>query len=132
MTYHLENELEAAHAIADIASAHLDVADFHWFIVTLAEAVSGKLFVNFTIPKGNDLQEYRGIIKAATLDVNCEGNSTINFSIRTNDNCTETLSFTFATTKTEENRNSKPGNFMKYYLRNDDSDVLVSIVVKYS
>lgn len=130
MIYQLHNSQETANAIyqiqQDATAGQLKVSDFQWFITTIQEAIDKKLIVNLDVRKG--------IIKSAVLEYESGKPNPSMLTIEFDDktiNQTTSLSYTFNAELVEENTNSVPGNFMKYYINDDNHQVIVKIVVNY-
>lgn len=140
MVYQLHNEQEAANAIyqiqIDATEGQLKVSDFQWFVVTIQEAISKKLKVTlrYDVDTPAGLEEHHGIIESAELCYNSGNPNPSTLSLDFNDmttNTKTTLSYTFNAELVEENKNSAPGNFMKYYINDDNHNVIVGLIFNY-
>lgn len=138
MIYQLQNQQDAAKAIyqlnSDTTVGQLHVSDFQWFITTIIEAIDNKLVVDLRYDTSTGLNVHKGIIKSAELTYNSGSPNpstlTITFNNKTA-NKTEILTYTFNAELVEENTNSVPGSFMKYYINDNNHQVIVGIIVYY-
>ena len=138
MIYQLHNNQEAANAIyqiqQDATVGQLKVSDFQWFIITIQEAIDKKLIVDLRYDVSIGLDVHKGIIKSAVLEYEAGKPNPSILTIEFDDksiNQTTSLSYTFNAELVEENTNSVPGNFMKYYINDDNHQVIVGIIVNY-
>lgn len=138
MVYQLHNQQEAANAIVkiqtDATEGQLKISDFKWFIITMQEAINKKLKVDlrYDVPTGLDV--HNGIIKSAELIYDSGKPDSTTLTIDFDDltqNKMSSLTYTFNAELVEENTNSVPGSFMKYYINDDNHTVLVGIIVYY-
>lgn len=136
MKYELGNNQEAANAIYKIGCdcLRVDISDFQWFITTVCEAIDKKLVVTLRYDSPNGLITYDGLITEATLDYEPEKFvSSLNIKFLNGvANSTQDFSYTFDARFVEENRNSVPGNFMKYYINDSNTNkVIVGFIFTY-
>lgn len=136
MKYNIANSQETAQLIKqiqlDVTEGH-NVADFQWFITTIVEAIDGK------IPKVDfryNTSELSDTVKITKVEVEYTKASPKNSAISityTNlkTNIDETTNFAFDAELVEENANSVPGQFMKYYINDSDHQVIVSFIFYY-
>lgn len=114
-------------------------SDFLWFLNSAKDAVTKKAEVEVTkYPSGTELIEYKGKIEQMSVIFNPEqqDQSTIIYTINVNSiNRKEQeperikFSYVFDAAEVEENRNSTPGQFLKYYI-NEKNGVKYTIIFK--
>lgn len=138
MIYQLENPQDVANAIyqisLDATVGQLNVSDFQWFITTISEAIDKNLKVELRYDTDTGLDVHHVTIVSATLTYNSGDPSTSSLTINFKNNTTNSLevkTFDFNAELVEENKNSKPGSFMKYYIKSDANVVIVGIIVSY-
>lgn len=136
MKYELGNSQDAANAISKIGCDcfRVNISDFQWFITTVCEAIDKKLVVTLRYDSPKGLITYDGLITEATLDYEPEKFvSTLNIKFLNGvANTTQDFSYTFDARFVEENRNSVPGNFMKYYINDSNTNkVIVGFIFTY-
>ena len=115
-------------------SIRSNISDFQWFITTICEAVDKKLVVTLRYDSPKGLITYDGLITEAKLDYESEKFvSTLNIKFLNGDtNSVQNLTYTFDTRFVEENKNSSPGNFMKYYINDSATNrVIVGFIFSY-
>lgn len=138
MTYNLQDQSQAARIIQliqqDITEKYLKISDFSWFLITIHSAISDNLKVELRYDVPNGLKTITGNIKSAEINYasdiieSCILN--IDFMDRTTSSIIK-LQYIFDAALVEENTNSVPGQFMKYYINNANHSVIVGIVVHY-
>lgn len=138
MIYELLNQQDAARLIRQIAldqtEGQQNVADFKWFVVTIDEAITKNLRVDFRYDTNLGLKVITGRIISAVIDYNSGKPNPTSISItyrNESNNQKETLNSVFNAELVEENKLSIPGSHMKYYINDEDSKVIVCLLFYY-
>lgn len=138
MVHSLKDQIQAAKLIQNIqidaTLNQLRVSDFQWFVITLREAIEKKLTVELRYDTGTGLDIHKGKINNAEINYvsNQPNPCTLSLELENiSTNSTESYSYTFDATLVEENTNSKPNSFMKYYINNIDHSVVVGFLISY-
>jgi len=141
MVHSLKDQMQAAKLIQNIqidaTLNQLRVSDFQWFVITIREAIEKNLTVEFQYDTDTDtdtgLDIHKGKIKNAEINYVSNQPNPCTLSLEFENfstNSTENYSYTFDATLVEENTNSVPNSFMKYYINNIDHSV-VGFLISY-
>lgn len=138
MKYPVSNTPEYARLLqlimADATEHQLNVADFHWFAVTLLEALEKSLQVELRFDADTNPDACEGQITDATLEYSSTepNHSKLEFDFKDKKTGeTRHYEYSFNAERVEENRNSKPGQFMKYYIHSDNFDTTTGFTFRY-
>lgn len=136
MRYSFNNKEQIAQLLQSIdgPESKYDMSDLFWLINTFIEAIEGKLTVELRYNESVQLIRSLGIITDAAIEMNCEESSKciLEFSfVNAATNEVENYSYNFSGTLVEENRNSRFGNFMKYYICKPDHEVIIAFTFMY-
>ena len=132
MVYNFADVQQAARALRQIQSddipneAHIN--DFFWFTTTVAEAIEKELrvIIRRNTPSGG-VYDTSYFIKNAVLDYDVANATSTKLTLELilfSDNSSTTETFVFAAEFTEENTMSCPGEHMKYYLYDENHDII--------
>lgn len=116
----------------DATQNQLHVSDFQWFVITLSEAIEKSLVVDLRLQE--EVEYQKGKLQNITIDYTPKNPNpcilTFDYENTTKGKI-EQYSFTFNAEQTEENKLSVPGDFMKYYLKDDEDNVILTLVFHY-
>lgn len=135
MNFLLKNDDQYSKAISAITGQELlkgtDLSSFKSFIDEIKKAIDAKLKVEMKFEATDNIVTKHGFIDFCSLDIDDSFTET-HLSIHLAEaHPEEQYIFKINPANYEWNTLSKPNSFMKFYLRNDDYSVNVTIIVKY-
>ena len=134
MTYDFNDNLETANLISLIQEDdnQFDLTDFMRFTITFKDAIQKSQRVDLRFDTNKGLDVHTGKIQNAKINYNSANPNpcVLDFDLKIlSSGIVENYSFSFNAEFIEENTFSKPGNFMKYYINdNNNHKVIVGFI----
>ena len=108
-----------------------DISGFRDFVVEIKKAIDAKLKVEMRFEAADNVVTKQGIVDFCSLEID-DAFSETRLAIHLADaQPEEHYMFKIAPKNYEWNTLSKPNDFMKFYLKNEDHSVNVTVIVKY-
>ena len=135
MDYLLKNDDQYRKAISAVTGQELlkkaDLSGLKYFIEEIKKSIDAKLKVEMRFEASDNVVTKQGFIDFCSLEID-DAFSETRLAIHLADaHPEEQYMFKIAPKNYEWNTMSKPNDFMKFYLKNEDHSVNVTVIVKY-